>query len=419
MSIASTVEREMLALINQERTSRGLDPLQLETRLNESSEDHSEWMLDTDRFSHTGQGGSSATQRMQAAGFDLSGSWRTGENIAWQSERGAPGISDDVAQLHQNLMNSPGHRANILNPDFKYIGIGIEEGDMQGYDAVMVTQNFAATQGDVVLDNGGTTPPVTPPVDEVTEPEDEEVTTPIEPEVPDTDVTETEDPVDETPDTDVTETEEPTDDTPDTDVTETEEPTDDTPDTDVTETEEPADETPDTDVTETEEPTDETPDTDVTETEEPADETPDTDVTETEDPETPDADVTEVEEPVTDVEEPETPDTDVTEVEEPDPETPDVDIVETGDPGADCFDVQAFLAAIEAFVNALQAHFDEFEWAPVQQADTTPEMDDIDLVMGGDAADDMVDTTETMVEDMNDDMCGMFVFEMNCGFDFG
>ncbi len=408
MSTASTVEREMLALINQERTSRGLNPLELERNLNESSEDHSTWMLDTDRFSHTGQGGSSATQRMQAAGFDLSGSWRTGENIAWQSERGAPGISDDVAQLHQNLMNSPGHRANILNPDFKYIGIGIEEGDMRGFDAVMVTQNFAATQGDVDLDNGGTTPPA----EEVVEPE-EEVTTPIEPEVPESDVTETEEPVDETPVADVPETEEPAEETPEEDVTETEEPTDETPDTDVTETEEPADETPDTDVTETEDPVEETPDTDVTETEDPVEETPEEDVTETEEPETPDTDVTDVEDP-----KPEEPVTDVVEVEEPEPETPEV-VVDNGAPGADCFDVEAFLAGIQAFVNALQAHLDQFEWSPVQQADTTPEMDDFDLVFDTDVADDMIETVETTVEDMNDDMCGMFVFEMNCGFDWG
>ncbi|KIC40113.1 allergen V5/Tpx-1 family protein [Ruegeria sp. ANG-R] len=409
MSTASTVEREMLALINQERTSRGLNPLQLETNLNESSEDHSTWMLDTDRFSHTGAGGSSATQRMQAAGFDLSGSWRTGENIAWQSERGAPGISDDVAQLHQNLMNSPGHRANILNPDFKYIGIGVEEGDMRGFDAVMVTQNFAATQGEVDLDNGNTTPPVTPPTDEVTEP-DEEVTNPTEPEVPDTDVTETEQPEEETPDTDVTETDEPVDETPDTDVTETEEPADETPGTDVTETEDPVDETPDTDVTETDEPADETPDTDVTEVEDPEPETPDTDVTDVEEPETPVTDVTEVEEP-------ETPGTDVTGVEEPEPETPDV-VVDSGEPGADCFDVQAFLAGIEAFVNALQAHLDQFEWSPVQRADTPPEVDHFDLVFDNDAADDIIETTENMIEEVNDDMCGMFVFEMNCGFDW-
>ncbi|CUK00234.1 Cysteine-rich secretory protein family protein [Ruegeria denitrificans] len=223
MSTASTFEQEMLALINDERTSRGLNPLQLETRLNDSAEDHSTWMLNADIFSHTGSGGSSATERMQDAGFDFSGSWRSGENIAWQSERGTEGISDDVEQLHQSLMNSPGHRANILNPDYEYIGIGIEEGDYNGWDAVMVTQNFATTDAEVVLDNGAAP---TPPTDEVAEPED-----PVT-EDPDTDVTETEDPVEETPGTDVTETEEPVDETPDTDVTETEEPDDETTDTD-------------------------------------------------------------------------------------------------------------------------------------------------------------------------------------------
>ena len=256
MSTASEVEREMLALINQERTSRGLDPLQLERQLNESSEDHSAWMLNTDRFSHTGSGGSSATQRMQSAGFDLEGSWRTGENIAWQSERGAPGISDDVAQLHQNLMNSPGHRANILNPDFKYIGIGVETGDMQGFDAVMVTQNFATTDAEVMLDSDDTAmmpPPVEDPV----------------PEEPETDVTETEDPTPEQPVTDVTETEDPAPEQPETDVTETEDPEPEQPETDVTETEDPDPEQPETDVTETEDPEPEQPETDVTEIEEP------------------------------------------------------------------------------------------------------------------------------------------------------
>ncbi|WP_108860697.1 CAP domain-containing protein [Ruegeria sp. Alg231-54] len=333
MSTASSIEQEMLALINQERTSRGLDPLQLETRLNDSSEDHSEWMLETDRFSHTGSGGSSATQRMEMAGFDFSGNWRSGENIAWQSERGAPGISDDVAQLHQNLMNSPGHRANILNPDFKYIGIGIETGDMQGFDAVMVTQNFAATQGEVMLDNGSATPPApTPPVEETPQPEE-----PVA-EVPEPEVTEPEEPVAETPDTD---------------------------------TEEPAPETPDTDVTETEEPEPETPDTDVTETEEP---------------------------------EPETPDTDVTETEEPEPETPGTEEPEE----VACFDVQEFLAEIRAFVQSIQAQFDQFDWNDTDYADAEPETDDFDMVMTGD--DNPVDDVETCSDMTGDNSGDVFVF---------
>ncbi len=162
MSSASNLERQMLRLINEERTKRGLNPLQLELQLNESAEDHSEWMLQRDIFSHTGAGGSSATQRMRDAGFDFTGNWRSGENIAWQSERGASGAADDVAQLHQSLMDSPGHRANILNPDFEYIGIGIEIGNFQGWDAVIVTQNFARTSAPVQLDTGTSPGPVTP-----------------------------------------------------------------------------------------------------------------------------------------------------------------------------------------------------------------------------------------------------------------
>ena len=159
MSLASSFERQMLDLINNERTSRGLDALQLEQRLNASAEEHSAWMLMADVFDHTGIGGSSATQRMRDAGFDFSGSWSSGENLAAQSERGAAGIADDVVDLHNALMNSPGHRANILNVTFDYVGIGIVEGNFDGFESVMVTQNFASTGGSVVLDTGAATPP--------------------------------------------------------------------------------------------------------------------------------------------------------------------------------------------------------------------------------------------------------------------
>ncbi|SLN20771.1 Cysteine-rich secretory protein family protein [Falsiruegeria litorea R37] len=180
----------MLDLINEERTSRGLDPVQLELRLNDASEDHSSWMLQQDVFSHTGENGSSAGDRMEDAGFEFSGDWTWSENIAWQSERGAPGLADDVEDLHDGLMNSAGHRANILDPDVTVVGIGIETGDYQGYDAVMVTQNFARTQAEVQLDQDTTTP--TTPIDP---PEMVEV------EVPETPTTEPEQPVTEQPET--------------------------------------------------------------------------------------------------------------------------------------------------------------------------------------------------------------------------
>lgn len=163
MSTANSLERQMLELINNERTKRGLDPVKLELRLNDAAEDHSEWMLKADKFSHTGVGGSNPGDRMKDANFDFSGKWTWGENVAWQSERGSSGLSDDVVNLHNALMNSSGHRANILNPKFEYVGIGIERGDYKGWDAVMVTQNFAATDGAVRLDGGSAPAPAPAP----------------------------------------------------------------------------------------------------------------------------------------------------------------------------------------------------------------------------------------------------------------
>lgn len=181
MSVANNLEMQMLQLINSERATAGLAPLTFADKLNDSSEDHSSWMIDADNFSHTGKGGSSAQDRMADAGYKFEGNWSSGENIAFQSERGEPGLSDDVVDLHNGLMNSPGHRANILNPDFKQIGIGIERGDFTDngstFDSVFVTQNFAASDAD----NTATPDPVTPaPVDDL--PGNDEVA-----ETPDTD----------------------------------------------------------------------------------------------------------------------------------------------------------------------------------------------------------------------------------------
>jgi serralysin len=164
MTVASQYEMQMLALVNAARSANGLQPLAINSRLNTSAETHSRWMLSADVFSHTGAGGSSATDRMRAAGYVFSGVSASGENIAWQSERGATGIADDVVNLFNNLMNSSGHRANILNPNFDEIGIGIEFGQFTSngrvWPAVIVTQNFARSS----TDNGGSgvvTPAVT------------------------------------------------------------------------------------------------------------------------------------------------------------------------------------------------------------------------------------------------------------------
>jgi uncharacterized protein YkwD len=152
MTQASTLERLMVDLINEERAAVGVAPLSIDDDLNTSSEMHSQWMLENDVFSHTGEGGSTATERIRDAGYELEGSWATGENIGWQSERGDEGLEDDVRAIHESLMNSPDHRDNILSADYDEVGIGIEQGDFNAatgtFDAVMVTQNFGRTDAD-------------------------------------------------------------------------------------------------------------------------------------------------------------------------------------------------------------------------------------------------------------------------------
>ena len=155
MSLANVYELQMLDLINAERAAVGIDPLVINSELNASSEDHSAWMLENDVFSHGGAGGSTSRERIEDAGYELEGRWLTGENIAWVSEAGDDGFSDEVVRLHNNLMNSPEHRANLLNPEFKEIGIGIESGefvdDGQLLDTVFVTQNFGTTAANDVI----------------------------------------------------------------------------------------------------------------------------------------------------------------------------------------------------------------------------------------------------------------------------
>ena len=109
-------------------------------------------MLDKDIFSHTGVNGSDPGDRIEAAGYQLTGDWRWGENISWRGSTGA--AEDQVKSIEtQNdaLFKSPGHRVNILQDDFREVGTGIVSGDFKQYDALMVAENFGKTGNAVFL----------------------------------------------------------------------------------------------------------------------------------------------------------------------------------------------------------------------------------------------------------------------------
>ena len=126
-------------------SSDSKQPLAYSSTLNNSASSHSNWMLAVDVFSHTGSGGSDSGDRMAAAGYQFTGSWTWGENIAWNGTTGTLNILQAALGAHDGLFDSAGHRLNILNDNFNEIGIGAETGNFQGYNAFMLTENFAKT----------------------------------------------------------------------------------------------------------------------------------------------------------------------------------------------------------------------------------------------------------------------------------
>lgn len=136
-------------------SSNSKQPLAFNLKLIDSSRDHSQWMLDTDNFSHTGVGNSSPGDRMKNAGYDFTGSWTWGENIAWQGTTGTPNFTQYITDEHEGLFKSPGHRLNILEENFREIGIGANIGEFNyqsvDYNSVMTTQNFAKSGSSIFL----------------------------------------------------------------------------------------------------------------------------------------------------------------------------------------------------------------------------------------------------------------------------
>ncbi|MEM9149647.1 MAG: CAP domain-containing protein [Cyanobacteria bacterium P01_F01_bin.3] len=104
---------EVLRLTNEFRVQQGRKPLTLNVELNEAAQKHSESMANDDFFSHTGKSGDSVGQRATDAGYTWN---RVGENIA--AGQRTP------ADVVKGWINSPGHRANLLNPGFTDIGLG-------------------------------------------------------------------------------------------------------------------------------------------------------------------------------------------------------------------------------------------------------------------------------------------------------
>jgi uncharacterized protein YkwD len=133
---------QIFDLINQQRVQNGVAPLQADQGVSDAAIAHTIKMADTGIFSHVIDG-KGPDDRLRDHGVTFT-SW--GENIIydWCQSNGKPAWN--VAGFAQNSvnwwMNSPGHRKNILNPDFNLTGIGIaaRARDNRGY--IYATQDF-------------------------------------------------------------------------------------------------------------------------------------------------------------------------------------------------------------------------------------------------------------------------------------
>jgi uncharacterized protein YkwD len=121
-------EREFIGRVNDERTSRGLNALELDPLLVQVARSHSREMCDLNYFDHHSPSQDLRTPMdrflngLRTIGQSTPDYVLVGENIYYCSESSE---TYNVEFGHQALMNSPGHRANILEPRFAKIGVGI------------------------------------------------------------------------------------------------------------------------------------------------------------------------------------------------------------------------------------------------------------------------------------------------------
>lgn len=132
-----SVREEMLNRVNAVRKKARLKPLRLSSVLDRAAQRHAEDMLARGYFDHKSPSGATVRERSRAAGYN----WGAiGENIAFGQT--------SVGEVVETWMGSPGHRKNILSPNFSELGVGLALGKgPDGKHQVLWVQNFGASRG--------------------------------------------------------------------------------------------------------------------------------------------------------------------------------------------------------------------------------------------------------------------------------
>jgi len=124
-------ELALLQAMNDVRQAHGVAPLRIDTRLQRAARGHSRAMLQTDTFAH-----GAFAARIRRLGVRAR---RVGENLAW-----AVGPLAEAHAIVNVWLARPEHRANLLRPGYRTVGVGIRIGTFEGHaGASVITADFA------------------------------------------------------------------------------------------------------------------------------------------------------------------------------------------------------------------------------------------------------------------------------------
>jgi uncharacterized protein YkwD len=118
----------LLCVIGAERGARGLGPVRESPQLTLAAQRHADDMVTRAFFAHVTPGGTTLAERVRATGYLTSRrTWALGEAIAWAQDP-----LDTANQLVEAWLNSPPHRAILLDRSFRDLGIGVTPGLTDG-----------------------------------------------------------------------------------------------------------------------------------------------------------------------------------------------------------------------------------------------------------------------------------------------
>jgi uncharacterized protein YkwD len=131
------VEKRIVRTINAIRSSHGLHRVRRNRALSRSADFHCRDMLRANFFAHSSSNGQSFQQRVE----QFRPSNRIGETLAYLPKGQGGSMARRIVDM---WMNSPPHRASLLSPSFKRIGVARRNGSLAGQRVTVFTADFAS-----------------------------------------------------------------------------------------------------------------------------------------------------------------------------------------------------------------------------------------------------------------------------------